>query len=114
MTPKTPTPRLMACVNTVLDRADRIPGFVVAASLTLGVGIRFALLHSHAWGWAILGPGILLVAIKPFGTHLRNKWRLREAGRLLAEAREGNLTSMLGAMGKIDQVERSLGIHRED
>jgi hypothetical protein len=105
--------RFTSYVNAVLDRADRMPWLPLAAGFTLGGGIRFVLIHPHPWGWAILGAGLVLAAVKPLGTSLRNKYRLREAKRLLAEAHEGNLFSMLAALGKLDQVEHSLGIRRE-
>ena len=106
--------RLIGCVNAVLDRADRMPGLPLVAGFTLGGGIRFVLIHPHPWGWAMLGTGILLGAIKPLGTSLRNKYRLREAKRLLAEARKGDVFSMLEAEWKLGQVEHSLGMRRKD
>lgn len=106
--------RLVARVNTVLDRADRMPWLPLAAGFTFGAGIRWVLVQPRPWGWAFLGAGLLLGAIRPLGTSLRNRHRLREAGRLLGEARDGNLSAMLGAMGKIDQVERSLGVREAD
>ena len=101
-------------MHTVLDRADRMPWLPLVAGFTLGGGIRFALIHPHPWGWAMLGTGILLGAIKPLGTSLRNKYRLREAKRLLAEARKGDVFSMLEAEWKLGQVEHSLGMRRKD
>ena len=106
--------RFVAYVNTVLDRAERMPWLPVIAGLSFGSGIRWVLLQPHPWGWVLLGCGLLFGAIRPLGTTLRNRHRLREAKRLLAEAREGNLLSMLGAMGKLNQVERSPGMKRRD
>ena len=100
--------RLVSYMHTVLDRADRMPWLPLIGGLSLGAGIG-QVAQGRTWGWVLIGAGLLFGAIRPLGTSLRNRYRIREAKRLLGEAREGNVFSMLAAMGKIDQVEGSLG-----
>jgi hypothetical protein len=80
------TSTLTGYANRVLNRAERMPLLIPAAAVFLGSGID-QLLQGHGLGWCLLGPGLLLTAIRPAGTGLRRTLRIRALRREVADLR---------------------------
>jgi len=105
-------PDVIRYLNTVLDRAERLGWWVpVVAGLSTGTGTGQVLQH-QAWAWGLLAAGLVLMAIRPAGTAIRARYRIRRAKRLLDAAKAGDLGAYLDLGMVVDDLERSAGIRK--
>lgn len=71
-------------VNKVLDRAEGMQFHIPIAAVSLGTGLG-QVLNGHSYGWFFLGLGLVMTAIRPFGTSLRRRLIIRQIHRNIDE-----------------------------
>jgi hypothetical protein len=72
-----------AYANQVLDRAEQQPWIIPAGAVSLGFGLGYSI-RGAWWGWPLLAAGLILAAVRPLGTDLRRRARLRQIRQDLA------------------------------
>jgi hypothetical protein len=71
-------------IDPVLDWAERRTFWTMTAAGLTGFGVG-NLFQGNLWGLLMLVPGLVLTAVRPFGTGLRRHALLRQARQALDE-----------------------------